>query len=163
MGRIRLPFLAAALCAAGAASAQGTVAAQPQPDVAQQQALQQQAQQQQAQQQQAQQQQASQQQAAQQSGFFAPTPGGDPSLFHTLPAEAYPEARAQAPASAQRNAPAAATTAPPLVVVVPESSGVTAQLDRSQAEAEQAAARTSRMPAPINGAFTGLTDEADRR
>lgn len=148
MGRIRLPFLAAALCAAGAANAQGTVAAQPQPDVAQQQA---------------QQQQALQQQAAQQSGFFAPTPGGDPSLFHTLPAEAYPEAQAQAPASAQRNAPAAATTAPPLVVVVPESSGVSAQLDRSQAEAEQAAARTSRMPAPINGAFTGLTDEADRR
>ena len=158
MDRIRLPFLAAALCAAGAAGAQGTGIAQPQPEGAQQQASQQQALQQQAPQQQA------APQAAQQGGFFAPTPGGDPSLFHTLPAEAYPEAQAQAPASAQRGAAAAAPSTPPLVVVVPESpSGVTAQLDRSQAEADQAAARMSRMPAPINGAFTGLTDEADRR
>lgn len=145
MDRIRLPFLAAALCAAGAASAQGTGIAQPQPEAAQQQASQQQA----------------AQQAAQQSGFFAPAPGGDPSLFHTLPAEAYPEAQSQA--AAQRNAAAAAPTAPPLVVVVPESAGATAQPDRSQAEADQAAARVSRIPAPINGAFTGLTDEADRR
>lgn len=157
MDRIRLPFLAAALCAAGAASAQGTGIAQPQPEVAQQQASQQQALQQQPSQQQA------AQQAAQQNGFFAPAPGGDPSLFHTLPAEAYPEAQAQSAASAQRDAAAAAPSAPPLVVVVPESNGATAQLDRSQAEADQAAARMSRMPAPINGAFTGLTDEADRR
>ena len=140
MDRIRLPFLAAALCAAGVASAQGTLA---QPEVAQRQA--------------------SQQQATQQGGFFAPTPGGDPSLFHTLPAEAYPQAQAQTSASAQGDAAAGAPSAPPLVVVVPESSGVTSQLDRSQAEADRAAARMSRMPAPINGAFTGLTDEADRR
>ena len=92
-------------------------------------------------------------------GFFQPKPGDDLSLSRTLPPEAYqppaPAPTASAPASASP-APAAA----PLVVVVPASGE--SQADRAEAEAERARAAAARMPQPINGAFTGLTDERDR-
>jgi hypothetical protein len=94
-----------------------------------------------------------------QTGFFAPQPGGDPSLFHTLPPETYAQPTRQPvqPRSAQPPA------TPALVVVVPEPNWeAREELDRAEAEAQQARARTSRAPAPINGAFTGSTDENDR-
>jgi hypothetical protein len=99
-----------------------------------------------------------------QAGFFAPKPAGDLSLFRTLPPEAYqppaPAAPAAAPtAPAAPAAPAAATA--PLVVVVP--SATESQADREEAIARRAREEAAaRMPAPINGAFTGLTDERDR-
>jgi hypothetical protein len=100
-------------------------------------------------------------QPAPQAGFFPPTPGDDPSLFHTLPPEAYVQP-SSVPQAAAQPAPAAAT--PPLVVVVPDANlQAREQLERAQLEAQQAAARARAAPAPINGAFTGATDEADRR
>jgi len=95
------------------------------------------------------------------AGFFSPKPAGDLSLFRTLPPEAYqppaPPAPPAAPAAPAQPAPASA----PLVVVVPPNAE--SQADREEAIArrarEEAAARA---PAPINGAFTGLTDERDR-
>jgi hypothetical protein len=97
-----------------------------------------------------------------QRGFFPPTPGDDPSLFHTLPPETYAQ-----PPGAQQGAQSAAQAAPssaPIVVVVPEPNVESReQLERAQIEAQQAAARMRQAPAPINGAFTGATDEADRR
>lgn len=96
-------------------------------------------------------------------GFFSTPPQSDPSLFRTLPPEAY---EATPPGQAAPSQPAAAAAAAangadrPLVVVVPEASNTEAQLDRAQLEAQQA--RTNRAPAPINGAFTGLTDPRDR-
>lgn len=93
-------------------------------------------------------------------GFFQPKPGDDLSLSRTLPPEAYqppaPGPTASAPAAA---APAPAPAAAPLVVVVP---GGESQADRAEADAERARAAAARMPQPINGAFTGLTDERDR-
>lgn len=93
-----------------------------------------------------------------QTGFFAPQSGGDPSLFHTLPPEVYePKPRPVQPDAAQ---PAAT---PPLIVVLPDPNRDSReQIDRTLLEAQQARLRTSRMPAPINGAFTGSTDERDR-
>jgi len=96
-----------------------------------------------------------------QAGFFSPQPTGDLSLFRTLPPEAYqPPAPPAAPAAPAQPAPSAATTAPLVVVVPPNAES---QADREEAIArrarEEAAARG---PAPINGAFTGLTDERDR-
>ncbi|HUI98590.1 MAG TPA: hypothetical protein VLY46_00060 [Usitatibacter sp.] len=98
--------------------------------------------------------------AASQRGFFAPQPGDDPSLFHTLPPETYAQP-SSTPQQAQSGAQPAAT--PPLVVVVPEANPIGREpLDRAALEAEQARARMSRAPAPINGAFTGNTDENHR-
>jgi len=96
-----------------------------------------------------------------QAGFFSPKPPGDLSLYRTLPPEAYqPPAPPAAPAAPAQPAPSAATTAPLVVVVPPNAES---QADREEAIArrarEEAAARG---PAPINGAFTGLTDERDR-
>jgi len=93
-----------------------------------------------------------------QAGFFSPKPPGDLSLYRTLPPEAYqPPAPPAAPAAP---APPAAATSPLVVVVPPNAES---QADREEAIArrarEEAAARA---PAPINGAFTGLTDERDR-
>lgn len=140
MRRLRPSFLAAALCVAGGAYAQAVTPAQAPQQPAQ----------------------ASQQPAQPQRGFFPPTPGDDPSLFHTLPPDAYtPPSAVQQPAQASAQ-PAPAT--PPLVVVVPDPEAQTrVQLERAQIEAQQAAARMRQAPAPINGAFTGATDEADRR
>jgi hypothetical protein len=143
MRKLRFPFLAAALCAAGAAFAQsGTTDGSRAP-----------------------------------VGPFPPQPGDDPSLYRTLPPEAYPDS-AQSQASSSRstanrdasaqavtgtataNAPAATvrTPSPPVVVVVPDANAaIPSELERAQLEAE--AART---PAPINGAFTGETDERFR-
>ena len=153
MRRLRPSFLAAALCVAGGAHAQAVTPVQepqsavqaPAPPLAQPPAQQPQPQPQTA-----------------QRGFFPPTPGDDPSLFHTLPPEAYtPPSAVQQPAQANAR-PAPAT--PPLVVVVPDPEAQSRlQLERAQIEAQQATARMRQAPAPINGAFTGATDEADRR
>ena len=124
MRELRLPFLFATLCAAGAALAQAT---QPASGAAQ-----------------------------PQTGFFASQPGGDPSLFHTLPPETY--AQPPQPPLQQRSAQPA--PAPALVVVVPDPNREgREQLDRAELDAQEARARMSRAPAPINGAFTGSTDE----
>ena len=95
------------------------------------------------------------------TGFFPPKPGGDLSLSHTLPPEAYrPAAPVPAEAPAVPPAAPAASTAP-LVVVVPASTE--GQVDRAEGEARRAREEAAtRAPAPINGAFTGLTDERDR-
>jgi hypothetical protein len=106
-------------------------------------------------------------------GFFSSQPQSDPSLFRTLPSEAYRPPFAEQPASqspaatgATANAANAASVESasanrPLVVVVPENgNGMQEQFDRAQAEAQQAQA--NRAPAPINGAFTGNTDPNNR-
>lgn len=97
----------------------------------------------------------------QSKGFFSTQTQSDPSLFRTLPPEAY---EATTPAGQAAPAQPAATpptrTDQPLVVVVPEAANPEAQLDRAQLEAQQAQA--NRAPAPINGAFTGLTDPRNR-
>jgi hypothetical protein len=98
-----------------------------------------------------------------QAGFFPAKPAGDLSLFRTLPPEAYQPPAPVAPAApaspAAPQAPAPATA--PLVVVVPP--GTESQADREEAIARRAREEAAaRMPAPINGAFTGLTDERDR-
>jgi hypothetical protein len=95
-------------------------------------------------------------------GPFPPQPGDDPSLFRTLPPEAYVKPSgthpAAPPAASNANPPAA-----PVVVVVPDTHpAMQEQLERSRLEAEAARARMDQTPAPINGAFTGLTDERDR-
>jgi hypothetical protein len=105
-------------------------------------------------------------------GFFSSLPQSDPSLFRTLPREAY-QPPAEQPASPSQAAPGAPASAPsdasaqpagvnrPLVVVVPEGgNGTQEPLDRSQLEAQEAQA--NRAPAPINGAFTGNTDPNNR-
>lgn len=150
MRGLRSSLLAVALCAAASAHAQA-IAAEPvtQPPVTQQPVAQQPAAQQ-----------APQPQS--QRGFFPPTPGDDPSLFRTLPPEAYVQPSAT-PRAAQANAEPARAT-PPLVVMVPDPNLETREEnERSRIEAQQAAARMAQVPAPINGAFTGATDEADRR
>lgn len=132
MAKLRFPFLAATLCMAGAAIAQTSPAA-PSP-----------------------------------VGPFPPQPGDDPSLFRTLPPEAYatptePRAAHAAPQPPAANPAAVAAPPAPIVVVVPDHRSQAAeQLDRAQLEADAARARMSQAPAPINGAFTGLTDERDR-
>lgn len=108
--------------------------------------------------------------AAGEAGFFSSRPQSDPSLFRTLPPEAYQPPAEEQPASAPRaaqgaNANAGSTNAPganrPLVVVVPEGgNGLQEQFDRAQLEAQQA--QVNRAPAPINGAFTGNTDPDNR-
>jgi len=133
MRSLRLPCLAVLLCAAGTAFAQ----AQPAPNA-----------------------------APAHLGPFPPQPGDDPSLFRTLPPEAYVQpppvaaAGTQATAAPQRNANPPAS---PVVVVVPDTrDAMQEQLERARVEAEAARARMNPAPAPINGAFTGLTDERDR-
>jgi len=93
-------------------------------------------------------------------GFFSTQPQSDPSLFRTLPPEAYETAPTAQTAPAQAAAAPANRADRPLVVVVPEAANPEAQLDRAQLEAQRAQA--NRAPAPINGAFTGLTDPRDR-
>jgi hypothetical protein len=142
MRKLRFPFLAAALCVAGAAFAQSGTTGGPQAP----------------------------------AGPFPPQPGDDPSLYRTLPPEAYPDSRGEPPAASSSTAPRrgsaqsvqgapaaspgapARAASPPVVVVVPDTSpAIPRELERAQLEAE--AART---PAPINGAFTGETDERFR-
>ncbi|HEX6635708.1 MAG TPA: hypothetical protein VF038_17210 [Usitatibacter sp.] len=143
MRKLRFPFLAAALCVAGAAFAQSGTTAGTQAPV----------------------------------GPFPPQPGDDPSLYRTLPPEAYPDsanrqgssspsaanpgASAQGVPGAAADAPAAPvrTPAPAVVVVVPDASAPAIPRELERAELEAEAART---PAPINGAFTGETDERFR-
>jgi hypothetical protein len=99
-------------------------------------------------------------------GFFSTQPQSDPSLFRTLPPEAYPSAEpssaaAATPGDAAAASPNAAGTQRPVVVVVPEAgNGLQEQFDRAQVEAQQTQA--NRAPAPINGAFTGNTDPDNR-
>ena len=133
MPRLSLALTAAALaCAAGTSHAQSNPAAATPPDV----------------------------------GFFRPQSGDDPSLFHTLPPEAYaPRAAASTAATANGDARNATGPAPTTVVVIPTpyvSAPAEDRLDRAQVEAQRAQAALARQPAPINGAFTGLTDERDR-
>jgi 2-oxoglutarate decarboxylase len=104
------------------------------------------------------------------SGFFPPKPGDDPSLTHTLPPDAYPPPPAPA---APLPAPTAAAPTPTPPTPMPQttttvtssgpqvSANVENAMDRSEAEARNAAEATARAP-HINGAFTGLTDERDR-
>ncbi len=151
MRKACLSLLAATLCASGAALAQATNPASlapqsaPHPSAAQQPTTQQPT---------------TQQPTAQQPlGFFAPQPGDDPSLFRTLPPEAYP----QTPTDRQAAQPATTSASPPIVFVVPDANrDAREQMDRAELDAQLARSRMSREPAPINGAFTGLTDEADR-
>jgi len=95
-------------------------------------------------------------------GFFSSQPQSDPSLFRTLPPEAYGATPDAESAGAQPQGPAHGGTAgPPLVVVVPGAgNGRQEQFDRSEREAQQA--QMNRAPAPINGAFTGNTDPDNR-
>ena len=109
-----------------------------------------------------------------QSSFFAPKPGDDPSLTHTLPPETYPgapHAAAPAPTAAVVPAPLAvpAPAAPPpgmttttVTTTGHQPAAVESAMDRSEAEARRAQEAAARAPQRINGAFTGLTDEADR-
>jgi hypothetical protein len=118
------------------------------------------------------------------NGFFRPTPGNDPSIHApvlpsgaTVGPSAQPMAQVQpqVPVPAQvQQVPAAAIV--PVQVTTPPASAPTAtvanpvartqaaesELDRAQREAEAAQQRARQQPAPINGAFTGLTDEKDR-
>ena len=92
------------------------------------------------------------------NGFFRPTPGGDPSLTHP-PAPPYTTLSSTPPAP------------PPMVVpvevpvnAVATEAAVTAEreLSRAEREAIEAQARARAAPAPIAGAFTGLTGDRDR-
>ena len=111
--------------------------------------------------------------ATAQAGFFTPTPNNDPSLTRTLPPENYAPATTAppAPAAPAASAAPAAPAQPPATGVSAETAaalaaeqtqGVEAQMDRSEAESRDARAAAARAPTPINGAFTGLTDERDR-
>lgn len=133
MPRLPLALIAAALaCAAGASHAQSNPAAATPPDV----------------------------------GFFRPQPNDDPSLFRTLPPETYAPRSPARTAATNGTAPGAPAASPaPTVLVVPAPyvpAPAEDQLDRAQLEAQRAQAALARQPAPINGAFTGLTDERDR-
>jgi hypothetical protein len=97
-------------------------------------------------------------------GFFPAKP--DPALSRTLPPEDYPDTR---PAPAAQPAPVMSATTPPQPVTTtivtargPTASNVEEQMDRSEAEARRAQEAAARAPQPINGAFTGSTDERDR-
>ena len=97
------------------------------------------------------------------NGFFRPTPGNDPSLTNPPPVK--PPAP-PAPGPFPQPAPALTTQ---VVVPVPAAvmpnpvEAAEVQLDRSQREAEEAAARRSATaPQPVAGSFTGLTNERDR-
>jgi len=92
-------------------------------------------------------------------GFFSTQSQSDPSLFRTLPPDAYEATPAGQPAPSQA-ATANANANRPLVVVVPQAANTEEQLDRAQIEAQQA--QVNRAPAPINGAFTGNTDPNNR-
>ena len=134
MAKLRFPFLAAALCVAGVSFAQ-TNALNGTPAAV---------------------------------GPFPPQPGGDPSLFRTLPPEAYrnpaqPQPGGEAaPPAVQPPATARAQPAPPPVVVVVPDTGAARQQQLERAALEAQAAQAARTPTPINGAFTGQTDERFR-
>src|SRR5262249_23584814 len=104
-----------------------------------------------------------------QAGFFASKPVDDPSLSHTLAPEVYsapapaPAAPAAAPAPAATlvASPAPGAAAPVAAAAPPAPAPVENQMDRSEAEARQAAQAIAATP-HINGAFNGLTDERDR-
>ena len=96
------------------------------------------------------------------NGFFRPTPGNDPSLTNPPPVQPVVP-----PAPGPFPVPAPALTAQVVPVparVMPNPvEAAEVQLDRSQREAEEAAARRSAMgPQPVAGSFTGLTNERDR-
>jgi hypothetical protein len=93
-------------------------------------------------------------------GFFSTQSQSDPSLFRTLPPEAYEATPNGQAAPSQPAATANADANRPLVVVVPQAANTEGQVDRAQIEAQQA--QVNRAPAPINGAFTGNTDPNNR-
>jgi hypothetical protein len=103
------------------------------------------------------------------AGFFPPTPGNDPSLSRTLAPESYPgvvpapgTVIATPVAPAPTPAQTAAASAPAPAPAADRAVAAEGDMDKSGAEARQAREATMRSPQPINGAFTGLTDERDR-
>ena len=105
------------------------------------------------------------------NGFFRPTPGNDPSLTHSAPAPqgAFP-AQIQ-PAPIPQPAPVTVPVYVPVQVATPPAALPSApapvekaeqQLDRAQREAEEAVQKAKQQPVPINGAFSGQTNEKDR-
>jgi hypothetical protein len=107
------------------------------------------------------------------NGFFRPTPGNDPSLH--APVVTAPMVQTEQPRPPAQPAPVpvyvpvqVATPPAVLEVSVPEAKAAQqakaaeAELDRAQREAAEAQQRARQQPAPINGAFTGLTSERDR-
>jgi hypothetical protein len=117
------------------------------------------------------------------TGFFRPTPNNDPSIHAPVvaPQPAVPVVQPAMPVAQTAVAqPAQAQSAqqpvtvpvyvpvqvatPPAVAPVEPGGGPAAEadLDRAQREAQEAQERAKQQPAPINGAFTGLTSERDR-
>ena len=93
------------------------------------------------------------------NGFFRPTPGGDPSLTHP-PAPPYTTLSSTRPALPT---PAAVPVEVPVDPVAAEAAlAAERELNRAEREALEAQARARATPAPIPGAFTGLTNERDR-
>jgi hypothetical protein len=88
------------------------------------------------------------------NGFFRPS--ADPSLTHPQP---QPQPQAQPPARPTEALTAEDRQADPRKLL----QWTEQQADRSVADANQARAQTlMTAPTPINGAFTGKTDERDR-
>ena len=102
------------------------------------------------------------------TGFFRPTPNNDPSLTHPPVIPPTPVAQpAQVPMNQQPAAvpvyvPVQVATPPAPVPPADQARAAEADLDRAQREALEAQERAKQQPAPINGAFTGLTSERDR-
>jgi hypothetical protein len=102
------------------------------------------------------------------TGFFRPTPNNDPSLTHPPVAPPVPVAQPaqaqpiQQPAAVPVYVPVQVTTPPAVVAPVEPARAAESELDRAQREALEAQERAKQQPAPINGAFTGLTSERDR-
>ena len=105
------------------------------------------------------------------TGFFRPTPNNDPSLH--APVVAPQPAAPPMAQSAQTQViqqpvpvyvPVQVTTppAPPAPAPAEQARAAEVELDRAQVEARVAEERAKQQPAPINGAFTGLTSERDR-
>jgi hypothetical protein len=68
----------------------------------------------------------------------------------------------QQPAAVPVYVPVQVATPPAPVLPADQARAAEADLDRAQREALEAQERAKQQPAPINGAFTGLTSERDR-
>ena len=100
------------------------------------------------------------------NGFFRPTPGNDPSLTHppmvTLTSSPAMPPQPQPTAAVPVYVPVQVGTPPAPVNAAEQQVRAEQDLDRAQREAEEAQQRARQQPAPINGAFTGQTNERDR-
>ncbi len=105
------------------------------------------------------------------NGFFRPTPGNDPSLH--APVVTAPMVQTEQPRPPAQpvpvyvpvqvaTPPAAPEVSVPEAKAAQQAKAAEAELDRAQREAAEAQERARQQPAPINGAFTGLTSERDR-